>query len=238
MPTLHVVATPIGNLADITLRAIEVLRSVDVIACEDTRHSRRLLSHHQIGTRVVAYGHGEAGAARVIKELRDGREVALITDAGTPGISDPGVAAVATARAEGFTVSPIPGPSALAALLSVAGASVQHAVFYGFLSPRPGRRRRQLAGLLQPGWPFVLYESPHRIVAVLQDLASAAPERQLVVGRELSKVHEEMLSGPAQVVLTELTNRPKIQGEFCVFVAADTGAAPAAAQASGKAAAG
>ncbi len=231
VPTLHVVATPIGNLADITLRALEVLRSVDVIACEDTRHSRRLLSHHQITTRVVAYGHGEAGAARVMGELRNGSEVALITDAGTPGISDPGAAAVAAARAEGYPVSPIPGPSALAALLSVAGASVQHAVFYGFLSPKPGRRRRQLAGLLQPGWPFVLYESPHRILAALQDLSDAAPERKLVVGRELSKVHEEVLTGTAQVVLTELSNRPKIQGEFSVFVAADSGAAEAVPEA-------
>ena len=229
VPTLHVVATPIGNLTDITLRALEVLRSVDVIACEDTRHSRRLLSHHDIGTRVVAYGHSEDGAARVMGELRRGHEVALITDAGTPAISDPGAAAVAAARAEGYAVSPIPGASALAALLSVAGASAQYAIFYGFLSPKAGRRRRQLASLLQPSWPFVLYESPHRILATLQDLASAGASRQIVVGRELTKLHEEILAGTAEVVLTELTNRPKIQGEFCVFVAADTDAAEAPA---------
>jgi 16S rRNA (cytidine1402-2'-O)-methyltransferase len=223
VPTLHIVATPIGNLGDITLRALEVLRSVDVIACEDTRHTRKLLTHYEIHAPVLAYGHDESGASRVLERLRRGDDVALVSDAGTPGLSDPGSAAVAAARAEGFAVIPIPGASALTALLSVVGSSTQGAKFYGFLSPKKGRRRRQLQELLETGEALVVFESPHRVVATLADFATVGATRQLVVGRELTKLHEEILTGDPHSVLTQLHDRPKIQGEFTIFVAARRG---------------
>ena len=219
MSTLHVVATPIGNLADITLRALDVLRSVDVIACEDTRHTRKLLSHYEIRAALVAYGHDESGATKVLERLRAGEDVALVSDAGTPGLSDPGSAAVAAARAEGFEVTPIPGPSAMTALLSVTGSTSQGAKFYGFLSPKRSRRRRQLRELLQPGDALVVFESPHRVLETLAELAAAEATRQLIVGRELTKMHEEILIGDPDSVLTQLRDRAKIQGEFTIFVA-------------------
>ena len=159
MATLFVVASPIGNLGDITGRALDTLRTVDVIACENTRRTRALLSHYAIHTRTVAYGHDEARSGRVLGLLDAGLDVALVTDAGTPGISDPGSATVRMAREHGFAVVPIPGVSALTTLLSVAGTGAQGVTFYGFLSPKPGRRRSQLARLLESGGPFVLFEA-------------------------------------------------------------------------------
>lgn len=221
MAVLYVVATPIGNLGDITVRALEVLRAVDVIACEDTRRTRTLLHHYAIATRTVAYGHDETRAGRVLGLLRAGHDVALVTDAGTPGVSDPGTGAVRAARDEGFQVVPVPGASAVTALLSVSGESAQGARMYGFCSPKPGRRRAQLGRLLEDGAPFVLFEGPHRLLKTLQELQAQAPERRIVLGRELTKLHEEVLVGTAQVLLDQIGARPRVVGELVLLVTAE-----------------
>ena len=221
MAVLYVVATPIGNLGDVTMRAVETLRAVDVIACEDTRRTRTLLNHYGIATRTVAYGHDETRRGRVLALLRAGDDVALVSDAGTPGISDPGAGAVAAARAAGFTVVPVPGASAVTALLSISGTSAQGVRFYGFCSPKPGRRRAQLGRLLAGGTPFILFEGPHRLLKMLQDLAALAPQRTIVLGRELTKLHEEVLVGRARALLDELGARPKVAGEMTLLVTAE-----------------
>ena len=172
MATLYVVATPIGNLEDLTMRALRVLGEVSAIACEDTRQTLKLLNHYGLKKRLLSY-HGyneERMAQRIVEILDGGEDVALVTDGGTPGISDPGAPLVHAARAGGHRTVPIPGPSALAALLSVAGAPLKGVTFEGFLSPRPGRRRRRLERLLADGDGVVLYESPHRILKLLEDL--------------------------------------------------------------------
>ena len=218
MAVLYVVATPIGNLGDMTMRAVETLRQVDVIACEDTRRTRTLLNHYAIETRTVAYGHDETRAGRVLGLLQAGHDVALVSDAGTPGISDPGTGAVRAARQAGFAVVPIPGASAVTALLSVSGESSQGVVFYGFCSPKPGRRRSQLTRLLADGGAFILFEGPHRVLKTLADLDELAPERPMLLGRELTKLHEEMLAGTAHELLAELRARTKVAGELVLFV--------------------
>ena len=220
MAVLYVVATPIGNLGDITMRALEVLRAVDVIACEDTRRTRTLLNHYAIATRTTAYGHDETRAGRVLGLLRAGHDVALVTDAGTPGVSDPGTGAVRAARDAGFRVVPVPGASAVTALLSVSGESVQGARIYGFCSPKPGRRRAQLGRLLEDGAPFILFEGPHRLLKTLQELHALAPERRILLGRELTKLHEEVLAGTAQALLGQMSARPRVVGEMVLLVTA------------------
>ena len=221
MAVLYVVATPIGNLGDITVRALEVLGAVDVIACEDTRRTRTLLNRYSIATRTVAYGHDETRAGRVLGLLRAGHDVALVTDAGTPGVSDPGTGAVRAARDEGFQVVPVPGASAVTALLSVSGESVQGTRIYGFCSPKPGRRRAQLGRLLEDAAPFILFEGPHRLLKTLQELHALAPERRIVLGRELTKLHEEVLAGTAQVLLGQMSARPRVVGELVLLVTAE-----------------
>jgi 16S rRNA (cytidine1402-2'-O)-methyltransferase len=221
MATLYVVATPIGNLEDITRRALSVLEKADYVACEDTRHTLKLLTHYGLKKRLVShYSYNErASAERILGLLGAGNDVALVSDSGTPGISDPGTHVVRLARAKGFPVSPVPGPSAWSALLSVSGCSAKGVSFQGFLSPKKGRRKNQLAKLLETGEGFILYESPMRIAGLLADVAALAPERRVLSGRELTKIHEEILSGTALEVLTELEKRPKILGEFSLLVA-------------------
>jgi 16S rRNA (cytidine1402-2'-O)-methyltransferase len=220
MSTLYMVATPIGNLQDITLRALEILKSVDTIACEDTRHTLKLLSHFDIHKPLVScYAYDEEkGAARILGLLEGGKNVAYCSDAGTPALSDPGGRAAARAREAGHAVIPVPGPSAFATLLSASGLPLKSALFEGFLSPKPGRRRSRLAELLARGEGFVLYESPHRILKLLADLADLDSECRVFVGREMTKAFEEYLSGTAQEVKTELEGRQKVQGEFSVLV--------------------
>ena len=220
MAVLYVVATPIGNLGDITMRAVETLRAVDVIACEDTRRTRNLLNHYGIATRTVAYGHDETRRGRVLALLRTGDDVALVSDAGTPGISDPGSGAVAAARAAGFAVVPIPGASAVTTLLSISGTSAQGVRFYGVGSPKPGRRRAQLGRLLAGGDAFILFEGPHRLLKMLRDLDALAARRTIVLGRELTKRYEEVLVGRAATLIDELDSRPKIAGEMVLLVTA------------------
>jgi len=219
MATLYVVATPIGNLGDITVRALEVLKGVDSIVCEDTRHSRRLLDHYGI-SKPLSSGHSHnerQSAAAVVTRLGTGQDVAYITDAGTPGVSDPGRTLVAEVRKAGFPVVPIPGPSALTAILSAAGFPGKTVIFEGFLSPKVGRRASRLAELLATGDMFILYESPHRILKLLDALTDLEPERQVLLGRELTKIHEENLRGSFEEMITIFENRT-IKGEIVIVI--------------------
>jgi len=194
-PALYVVATPIGNLADITLRALDTLRSVDVVACEDTRVTARLLRHFQIEKPLLSlHQHNERKAGgRVLGALLDGKAVALVSDAGTPVVSDPGANLIAAVRAEGIPVFPIPGPSALAAAWSVAGLESTSFLFCGFLPPRPGERRKVLQSLASLPHALVFYEAPHRVLEAVRDLAQVlGGERTVVVARELTKLFESV----------------------------------------------
>ncbi len=221
MATLYMVATPIGNLEDITLRALRILGEVDTVACEDTRHTLKLLNHIGIKKPLIAcYAYEEEkGSARILGILNQGRNVAYCSDAGTPGISDPGVLAARMAREQGHEVVPIPGPSALVALASAAGVFFKAVTFDGFPSPKPGRRRGRVRELMEREEAFIMYESPHRIVKLLADIASVDAERQLCVGRELTKLHEEFSVGAAAAVLADYEARKDIKGELAVLVA-------------------
>ena len=192
--TLYVVATPLGNLGDLTARASDLLRAVPVVAAEDTRRTRGLLAHLGASPTVLSYhAHSEEHRLEVLLEiLRQGRDVALVSDAGTPGVSDPGAELVAAARAAGITVIPIPGPSAVATALSASGLPADRYHFLGFVPRKGSERTRLLARAAAEEWSVVLFEAPSRLVALLRDLAAAAgAERQAVVGRELTKLHEE-----------------------------------------------
>lgn len=220
MSTLYIVGTPIGNLGDITFRAVETFKSVDVVAAEDTRRTLQLLNHLQIKKPLVSCRsqNEESAAQKIIRMLDEGQTVAYASDAGTPGISDPGAVLAGMARNAGHTVVPIPGASALASLVSVAGAGGKTLVFEGFLSPKPGRRRSRLKELMETDAAIVLYESPFRIVKLLEDIADIDSERRVVVGRELTKLHEEILEGTAAQMRDEFASRSKILGEFAVFI--------------------
>lgn len=220
MSNLYIVATPIGNLGDITFRALETLKSVDVVAAEDTRHTLQLLTHFEIRKPLVSCRsqNEEDAAVKIIAMLDEGKNVAFASDAGTPGVSDPGAVLVKMTREAGHMVIPIPGASAFATLLSVAGPGGKTVVFEGFLSPKPGRRRSRLRELMATGWAFVLYESPYRIVKLLADIADIEYERHVVIGREMTKLHEEIVEGSAGQLLEDFSSRSKILGEFAVFV--------------------
>ena len=221
MATLYLVGTPIGNLGDITLRALETLKAVDTIACEDTRHSLKLLTHFGIRKPLLAcHAHDEErGAARILGLLGEGKDVAYVSDAGTPGLSDPGAVAARDARAAGHAVVPIPGPSAFAALVSVAGVGGRAILFEGFLSPKPGRRRSRLAELMAREESFVVYESPFRIGKLLADIVGIDPGRGVCLGREMTKIHEEIVFAPASELLARFGGEGEGRGEFAVLVA-------------------
>ncbi len=229
--TLFVVATPIGNLADASPRSLETLRAADLIACEDTRTTRTLLARHGISAQVVAvHEHNEmAAAAGLIDRLRQGRNVALVTDAGTPGLSDPGALLVAEAHRAGIKVSPLPGPSAAAAAFSVSGFAADRFLFAGFLPSTSAARRKALETLDLP-FPVILYEAPHRILETLTDLAARfGPEREIVIARELTKKFEEVARLPLGTAHEWLLADPhRQQGEF-VLVLAPGEAKPASA---------
>jgi 16S rRNA (cytidine1402-2'-O)-methyltransferase len=219
--TLFVVATPIGNLEDITLRALRVLREADLVACEDTRRTRALLSHFDIHKPTVSYyEHNKLTRGReLLRELAAGRSIALVTDAGTPGISDPGVLLVREARAQGVPVVPVPGPSALATALSAAGLGADGFVFDGFLPIKPGKRVNRLKALKELETTLVLYESPHRILATLGAIGEVFGEVELVVARELTKQFEEIVSATPAAHLARLTaGEPR--GEFTLVIPA------------------
>jgi len=219
---LHVVATPIGNLSDASPRAIETLKSVELVACEDTRTTRTLLARNGISARTVAlHGHNERrAAATLIQALREGKHVALVSDAGTPALSDPGAWLVAEAHRAGIRVSPVPGPSAAAAALSASGFAAPQFLFAGFLPAAPAARRKALETLDVP-WPVVIYEAPHRIADTLQALAEKFGEsRELLIARELTKKFEEvarMALGEAPAWLAARKERE--QGEFALVLA-------------------
>lgn len=220
MATLYIVGTPIGNLSDITYRALETFKTVDVIACEDTRHTLQLLNHFEIKKPLISCRaqNEQTAAQKIVHLLDEGQNVAYASDAGTPGISDPGAVLVDVARVAGHTIVPIPGACAFVSLASVAGSGGKSLLFEGFLSPKPGRRRSRLRELMATGFAFVLYESPFRIVKLLADIADIQCERRIVVGRELTKLHEEIVEGTAAEVLEDFAGRSKILGEFAVFV--------------------
>ncbi len=217
---LYIVATPIGNLGDITYRALETLKSVDVVAAEDTRHTMELLTHFEIRKPLISCRsqNEEFASDKIIKMLDEGQTVAYASDAGTPGISDPGAILAGKARSAGHTVVPIPGACAFATLASVAGAGGKTLIFEGFLSPKPGRRRSRLRELMETGDAIILYESPFRIVKLLQDIVDIDSTRRVVVGRELTKLHEEINDGTAQEILDDYSSRASIKGEFAVFI--------------------
>jgi len=225
---LFVVATPIGNLEDITLRALRILKEADLIAAEDTRHTKKLLAHFDIHTPLLSY-YKEKEASRtpeIIARLKAGQKVALVSDAGTPGISDPGGILVNSARENGLAVIPIPGPSALAAILSVAGLREPGHLFLGFLPSRSGERRRLLRGVRHEGRPLVFYESPRRIAACLADCLAELGERRAVLGRELTKVHEEVLDNALTGIIAGLKARGNVRGEFVVLIEGRSAAPP------------
>lgn len=219
--TLFVVATPIGNLADASPRCLETLRSADVVACEDTRTSRVLLSRHGIAARTVPlHEHNERGAsARLLEALRAGKNVALVSDAGTPAVSDPGALLVEAAHRAGIRVSPVPGASAALAAFSAAGFPAARFVFAGFL-PVSGKQRREALEALQAAEPAVLYEAPHRVAQTVRDLAERlGPERQFVIARELSKKFEEVARMKLGEACAWLESDPhRTQGEFVLVL--------------------
>lgn len=221
---LSIVATPIGNLGDITLRALEVLRSADVVACEDTRHARRLLDHYDIRAELLAvHEHNEQAAAlRLIELLGAGKRVALISDAGTPGISDPGARVAAAVRAAGWRVTPLPGPNAAIAALSAAGLGDGAFHFVGFLPAKVGARRTALEALKPVAATLVFYEAPHRIEETVADLAALLePQREIVIARELTKLFEEIVRLPlAQAPAWLAADENHRRGEFVLLVSA------------------
>ena len=219
--TLYVVATPIGNLEDLTLRALRILREVDLIACEDTRRTRGLLSRHDIHVPVTSYfEHNKLRKGdTLLRALAAGRSVALVTDAGTPGISDPGFLLVRQAREAGLTVVPLPGPSAVVTALSAAGVPADRFVFDGFLPVKPGRRLHRLEALRALDTTVVCYESPHRLLATLEAIGRVWGEAEVVVARELTKQFEEIVRG-TPAALRERFGTGPVRGEITLVIPA------------------
>lgn len=221
---LYVVATPIGNLGDITLRALETLRGVDLVACEDTRHARHLLDHHGISVPTLAlHQHNEnEAAAKLVRLLGEGRRVALVSDAGTPGVSDPGARTVAAVRATGFKVIPLPGPNAAIAALSAAGLVDDRFLFVGFLPAKVGARRTAIGELAAVNAALVFYEAPHRVMETVADLVELLePQREIVIARELTKMFEQIERMPLAAAPAWLAADANHQrGEFVLVVSA------------------
>jgi 16S rRNA (cytidine1402-2'-O)-methyltransferase len=217
--TLFVVATPLGNLEDLTFRALRVLKEVDLVACEDTRRTRALLTHFDVHKPTVSYyEHNKlVRGPQIIRQLQDGKSVALVTDAGTPGISDPGFLLVRDARAAGVPIVPVPGPAAVVTALSAAGIPADRFVFDGFPPVKPGRRRNRLTALRELGMTVVLYESPHRIVATLEAIRDVFGDAEIVVARELTKQFEEIVSATPSAHLDRLATGP-VRGEFTLVI--------------------
>ena len=229
---LYVVATPLGHLEDVTLRGLRVLRTVALVACEDTRRTAALLRAHGISTPTTSYfEHNERWKGeRILEALRAGKDVALVSDAGTPGISDPGFRLVREARAQGLPVFPVPGPSAVIAALSVSGLPTDRFLFVGFLPARSGARRRALAELAPERPTLVLFESPLRVVALLDDLVEILGDRDAFLCREATKLHEEYVRAPLTALRASLAARDSVKGEIVLVVAGAQEPAPPADQ--------
>jgi 16S rRNA (cytidine1402-2'-O)-methyltransferase len=221
-PALYLVGTPIGNLEDITLRALRVLKEVDVIACEDTRQTQKLLNHYAIATRTTSYHeHNEmTRSSELVKEMQEGANVALVTDAGMPGISDPGYRLIALAIRHRVPVVPVPGASAFLAALVASGLPTDSFRFGGFLPAKRGERRAALEAIKSSPRTQVFYEAPHRIVETLADVVEVLGEaRHVVVAREVTKLHEEFLRGRAGEALENLKSRAAVKGEITLLIA-------------------
>jgi 16S rRNA (cytidine1402-2'-O)-methyltransferase len=220
---LYIVATPIGHLADFSFRAVDILQQVDLIAAEDTRHARPLLQHYGITTPLVSFHqhNEEKQAPGLLEKIKQGMSVALISDAGTPLLSDPGMPLVKMAREQEITVSPIPGACALIAALSVAGLPMTRFRFEGFLPRTSGARRQFFAEMLNVEQTWAFYESSHRILSAMTDMLEVLPaERECVVARELTKMHETIVKGSLAAIVEKITNNPMMRkGEFVVVVA-------------------
>jgi 16S rRNA (cytidine1402-2'-O)-methyltransferase len=217
---LYLVATPIGNLEDVTHRALRILREADLIACEDTRHTRKLLDHYGVSKPLTSYHeHNEAARAQeLVERLLAGASVALVSDAGTPLVSDPGYRVVAAAIAAGIPVIPIPGPSALVAALAASGLPTDSFYFGGFLPAKSGQRVRALEALREHPSTLIFYEAPHRILAALEDVEKVLGPRHVVVARELTKIHEEFLRGPVSEVRATLESRGATKREITLLI--------------------
>ena len=219
--TLYLVATPVGNLSDITLRAIEILKEVDLIACEDTRHTRKLLEHFNIGTATVSYHeHNERErAAEILATLKSGGRVAVVSDAGMPGICDPGYRVVGLAVENGVPVVPVPGASAVVLALAASGLPTDAFGFGGFLPAKAGQRRDALKAVAASERTEIFYEAPHRVIETLEELVEVlGGARRVVVARELTKLHEEFLRGPAEEVLAQFKKRGEVKGEITLLI--------------------
>ena len=225
--SLYIVPTPIGNLEDITFRAVRVLKEVDLIAAEDTRHTQVLLNHYDIRTSVTSYHeHNERGKAReLVEQLRQGRSIALLSDAGTPMISDPGYRLVVEAIRAGVQVIPLPGPSAVTAALSAAGLPTDRFGFEGFLPAKKSERRSTLEALKKDTKTLIFYEAPHRLKETLADMAEIFEDREVAIGREISKVHEEFLRGALREILATVEQQT-VRGEITLVVQGATSGAP------------
>jgi len=223
MSILYIIATPIGNLGDISFRAAETLKNADLVACEDTRRTLKLLSHLGIRVKMLSCRsqNEETAAEKVINALNQGQTVAYASDAGTPALSDPGAVLTRAAAQAGHEVIPIPGPSAFAALLSVAGGRDKTVIFEGFLSPKPGRRRSRLRELMAMDAACILYESPFRILKLLSDIAEIDSERYICLGREMTKMHEEYIRGGAAQVLSKIGEKNEQIGEFSLYMSSN-----------------
>ncbi len=229
---LYIVGTPIGNLEDITLRAIRVLKEVDLIACEDTRRTQKLLNAYKIRTRTISYHeHNEmTRAPELVIQMGEGSRIALVTDAGMPVVSDPGFRLVHLAVRHNIPIIPVPGASAFVAVLAASGLPVDKFRFLGFLPSRSGQRRKALAELKDATKTLVFYEAPHRLLEMLEDVLAVLGNREAVIAREVTKIHEEFLRGSVTALLDQLKNRP-IKGEITVLIGmmadAEEGTAPA-----------
>lgn len=221
MATLYIVASPIGNLEDITYRAVRILRETAFIAAEDTRQTRKLLNHYDINPKKLISCRAqneESSAIGIVKLLDRKQDIAYLSDAGTPGISDPGSRLVRVIRESGHRIVPLPGASAVTALMSVAGFPGKGFIFEGFLSTKSGKRRMRLSELRQASMPFIIYESPYRIIKLLEECKDAAPECKILIGREMTKKFEEFIFGTPEELLSILSNRSTIRGEFSILV--------------------
>lgn len=217
--TLYIVSTPIGNLEDITLRALKILKEIDFIAVEDTRHSLKLLNYYNISKPLISYWSEKEKirAEKIIERLKAGQSGALISDAGTPGISDPGAALIRRAIEEGICLTPVPGASAVIAALSVSGLSTEEFIFIGFLPPKGTDRKKKLRELALDSKTMVFYETPHRILEALSDIIEVFGDRKAVIAREITKLYEEIMRGMLSDLLETLKSK-KIAGEFVFLV--------------------
>ena len=233
-PGLYLVATPIGNLEDITLRALRILRTADRIACEDTRQTQKLLNHFEIRTPTVSYHMHNEGprTEELIEQLKQGARIAVVSDAGTPGIADPGGQIATAAIAVGIPVFPIPGANAAISALIASGLPTESFTFHGFLPAKAGQRKTFLEELPRSGeQTHIFYEAPHRILETLADIESVfSPTQPVVIARELTKLHEEFLRGPVSNLRSQLATRPSIRGEIVLLLSPTTAENPTASQ--------